>query len=173
MVRVERAVRIAAPIEVAWEILGDFSAAEIAGGICSRIDVSGSGIGAVRTMHMAPTWGDGYTGGADVYVRERLESYDAAECSMTYRLVDAGPLPFGDYVGSAKLIAAGPGQCIAVMTSAFVAVELDDAAAAALSRGSIDLALANLRSAAERRQSERVDQSACPGSEPRNSMARE
>jgi hypothetical protein len=151
MVRVERAIRIATPIEIAWQVLGDFSLREIAQGICTRVEVEGSGIGAVRTMFIAGTWGNGYTGGAEVYVRERLETYDDDERSMTYRLIDAGPLPFADYLGTAKLVAAGPGQCIAVMTSAFVPVELEDAAAAALSRGSIDLALANLRTAAERR----------------------
>jgi len=53
-------------------------------------------------------------------------------------------------------VAAGPDQCIAVMTSAFVPVELDDAAAATLSRQSIDLALANLRAAALRRVNTRT-----------------
>jgi hypothetical protein len=151
MVRVERAVRIAAPAATAWQVLRDFSAAEIAAGICTRIEVSGTGIGAVRTMYIAGSWGDGYTGGAEVYVKERLESYDESERCMTYRLVDAGPLPFADYVGSARLVCAGPDRCIAVMTSAFVPVEMTDEAAAALSRGSIDLALSNLRAAAERR----------------------
>jgi hypothetical protein len=157
MVRIERAVRIAAPAATAWRVLGDFSAAEIAAGICSRIEVDGSGIGAVRTMYIAGTWGDGYTGGAEVYVKERLESYDDSERCMTYRLIAAGPLPFADYLGSARLVCAGPDRCIAVMTSAFVPVEMDDAAAAALSRGSIDLALGNLRAAAERRHQQRSD----------------
>ena len=157
MVRIERAVRIASPAATAWRVLGDFSATEIAAGICSRIEVDGAGIGAVRTMYIAGTWGDGYTGGAEVYVKERLESYDEEERCMTYRLVDAGPLPFADYLGSARLVCAGPDRCIAVMTSAFVPVEMDDAAAAALSRGSIDLALANLRAAAERRHQQRSE----------------
>jgi hypothetical protein len=151
MVRVERAIRIEAPAEVGWDVLGDFSLKEIAQGICTRVEVEGAGVGAVRTMYIAATWGDGYTGGAEVYVRERLEIYDADERCMSYRLIDAGPLPFGDYVGTARVVAAGPGQCIAVMTSAFVPVELDDAAAATLSRNSIDLALANVRAAALRR----------------------
>ena len=107
MVRIERAVRIAAPAATAWRVLGDFSAAEIAAGICTRIEVNGAGIGAVRTMYIAGTWGDGYTGGAEVYVKERLESYDEKERCMTYRLVDAGPLPFADYLGSARLVVRG------------------------------------------------------------------
>jgi len=156
MVRVERAIRIEAPAEVGWEVLGDFSLKEIAQGICSRVEVDGSGIGAVRTMYISTTWGNGYTGGAEVYVRERLETYDEDERCMSYRLVDAGPLPFGDYIGTARIVAAGPDQCIAVMTSAFVPVELDDAAAATLSRQSIDLALANLRAAALRRVNTRT-----------------
>jgi hypothetical protein len=107
-------------------------------------------------MYISTTWGNGYTGGAEVYVRERLETYDEDERCMSYRLVDAGPLPFGDYIGTARIVAAGPDQCIAVMTSAFVPVELDDAAAATLSRQSIDLALANLRAAALRRVNTRT-----------------
>ena len=151
MVRVERAMRIPVPASVAWEILGDFSLRDIADGICTRVEVEGTGIGAVRTMYIAGTWGDGYTGGAEVCVKERLESRDDAERCMTYRMIDAGPVPFADYLGTARIVPAGPG-CIAVMTSAFVAVEIDDEAAATLSRGSIDLALANLRAAALRRR---------------------
>jgi hypothetical protein len=155
MVRVERAIRIAAPATAGWEVLGDFSLREMSQGICTRVEVEGSGIGAVRTMYIAAEWGNGCTGGAEVCVKERLEAYDPTERFMSYRLIDAGPVPFGDYVGTARIVAAGPHRCIAVMTSAFVPVEIDDDAAAALSRNSIDLALANLRSAAERRNSGR------------------
>jgi hypothetical protein len=155
MVRVERAIRIPTSADTAWDVLGDFSLREIARGICTRVEVEGSGIGAVRTMYIAGTWGNGYTGGAEVYVKERLETRDDAERCMTYRLIDAGPLPFAVYLGTARIVPAGPAGCIAVMTSAFVPVELDDAVAAELSRGSIDLALANLRAAAERRQRQR------------------
>ena len=130
------AIRLPVDADRAWALVGNFGEARI---------------GAVRTMYIAGSWGDGYTGGAEVYVKERLESYDESERCMTYRLVDAGPLPFADYVGSARLVCAGPERCIAVMTSAFVPVEMTDEAAAALSRGSIDLALSNLRAAAERR----------------------
>jgi hypothetical protein len=157
MIRIERAIRIAAPAAVTWEVLRDFSLAEIARGICTRVEVSGSGVGAVRTMYMAATWGDGYTGGAEAYVRERLETLDEAERYMTYRLIDIGPLPFADYLGTARVVAAGPGQCVAVMSSAFVPVEIDEATAQELSRGSIDLALSNLRDAALRRASASPD----------------
>ena len=176
MVRVERAIRIPTSATIAWEVLGDFSLREIAQGICTRVEVEGSGVGAVRTMYIAGTWGDGYTGGAEVYVRERLEQRDDAERFMSYRLIDAGPLPFADYMGSARIVAAGPHGCIAVMTSAFVPVELDDEAAASLSRGSIDLALANLRSAALRRrgdaQSDSPAASRSSTTPPRSSTAR-
>ena len=151
MIRVERTTMIPVPASVAWDVLGDFSLREIAQGICTRVEVTGWGPGAVRTMYIAGTWGDGYTGGAEVRVQERLETRDDAERCMSYRLIDAGPLPFADYVGTARVVAAGPDGCIAVMTSAFVPIELDNEAAAALSRGSIDLALENLRAAALRR----------------------
>ena len=148
MIRVERAVRIAAPAHVAWDILRDFSLTEIARGICKRVTVEGTGIGAVRTMYMDGAWGEGHVDVHEASVKERLETYDEAERSMSYRLIDVGPVPFADYVGTARIVPAGPDACVAVMTSAFVPVEIDEATARAMSEASIDRALANLREAA-------------------------
>jgi hypothetical protein len=144
MICVERAVRIEAPIEVAWEILGDFSLRELVADICTHVDVKGSGVGAVRTMHLAPRFGSGY-------VQERLESLDERDHYMTYRMVDSGPVPFADYIGSIRLTPAGPAACVAVMTSRFVPVELDDETARSISVTNIETALKNAREAIGRR----------------------
>ena len=140
MIRVERAIRIDASAEAAWAVLGDFAAAHIAAGICKRITVEGSGVGAVRTMVLEERLGGGS-------VQERLEAFDAAERFMSYRLVDSGPVPFADYVGTLRVTPAGPAACVAVMTSAFVPVEIDEDSARQISVTNIETALANARRA--------------------------
>lgn len=146
MIQVQRAIRIPVPADVAWDILGDFSVQELMAGICTRVTVEGTGVGAVRTLYIEPRFGAGV-------VRERLESLDLANRHMTYRIVDSGPVPFADYIGSVRVTPAGPDACVAVMTSSFVPVEIDAEAARALSVGNIEGALENARQAAIRRLS--------------------
>lgn len=141
MVSVERAIRIPVPVDVAWQVLGDFTLSRLSAGICKYVTVEGDGVGMVRTMHLVDAWGGGY-------VCERLEELDAADRYMSYRLVDSGPVPFADYIGSIRLNPAGPGACVAVMTSRFVPVEISDDAARKMSEGNIEKALSNARTAA-------------------------
>lgn len=145
MIEVQRAIRIAAPAEIAWHVLGDFSLRELMAGICTRVDVEGTGIGAIRTMHLAPRFGGGH-------VCERLESLDETDRFMRYRMVDCGPVPFADYVGTIRVIPAGLDACVVVMTSAFVPVEMDDEAARQISVTNIETALANARRAISARR---------------------
>lgn len=140
MIRVERAIRIAAPAVLAWEVLGDFAATDLAGGICKGITVQGTGVGAVRTMVLEDRLGGGY-------VCERLESFDPVDRFMSYRLIDSGPVPFADYIGTIRVTLAGPEACVAVMTSAFVPVEIDEEIARQMSVSNIETALANARQA--------------------------
>jgi hypothetical protein len=144
MIRVERAIRIAVPAETAWQVLGDFSLSELMARICKRVDVEGEGIGAVRTMHIEDHLGGGC-------VKERLLTLDLQDRHMTYRMVDCGPVPFGDYVGGLRVTPAGPDACVVVMTASFVPVEIDEAAARRISIANIDAALENARRAALRR----------------------
>lgn len=141
MVCVERAIRIPVPAHVAWRVLGDFALTDLKAGICDAVTVAGVGVGAIRTMTLAAAWG----GGA---VLERLEELDATDRYMRYRLVDSGPVPFADYEGSIRVTPAGPDACVAVMTSRFVPVEIDDASARDMSVANIERALANARRAA-------------------------
>lgn len=141
MIRVERAIRIPVPAEVAWRVLGDFTLGRLAAGICQRVTVEGAGVGMVRTMHLVEALGGGY-------VRERLEELDLADRYMRYRLVDCGPVPFADYEGSIRVTPAGRDACIAVMTSRFVPVEIDEETARQMSIANIERALANARASA-------------------------
>ena len=140
MVNVERAIRIASSASDAWRVLGDFEARNLAPGICKQITVEGSGVGAVRTMVLDDRFGGGY-------VKERLERLDIDERFMSYRMIDSGPVPFADYVGTIRVTPAGPDACVAVMTSAFVPVEIDDETARQMSAHNIEIALANARRA--------------------------
>lgn len=140
MIRVERAIRIEAPVDLAWQVLGDFTLGEFLEGICTRVIVDGAGIGAVRTMFLEPKLGGSY-------VKERLESFDANDRYMSYRMVDSGPVPFGDYLGSIRVTPAGSEACVVVMTASFVPVEIEDEAARAISVTNITTALANARKA--------------------------
>ena len=91
-------------------------------------------------MILEDRWGGGY-------VQERLEAIDATDRTMTYRMVDSGPVPFADYVGTIRVTLAGPDNCVAVMTSCFVPVEIDEATAERMSIDNIERALANARAA--------------------------
>lgn len=144
MICVERAIRIEAPVEIAWEVLGDFTLRELTADICTRVVVDGERVGAVRTMFLAPRLGGGY-------VKERLEHYDDLDHYMRYRMIDSGPVPFADYVGSIRLTPAGPEACVAAMTARFMPVEIDEEAARSISVTNIKTALANARDAIMRR----------------------
>jgi hypothetical protein len=144
MISVERAVRIEAPVEVAWQVLGNFALDELLADICTHVVVEGSGVGAVRTMHLVPRFGGGY-------VKERLEAFDAHERYMLYRMVDSGPVPFADYLGSIRVTPAGQDACVAVMTARFIPVEIDEETARSISVTNITTALANARAAIMRR----------------------
>lgn len=141
MITVERAIRIPVPADLAWRVLGDFSLSRLSAGICKFVTVEGDGVGMVRTMHLVDDWGGGY-------VRERLEELSLADRYMSYRLVDSGPVPFADYIGSIRVNPAGPDACVAVMTSRFVPVEISEDTARKMSEGNIEKALANARAAA-------------------------
>lgn len=140
MIRIQRAIRIAAPAALTWEVLGNFAAPDLGAGIAKRITVEGDGVGAVRTMVLDDRIGAGY-------VCERLESLDLADRYMTYRMVDSGPVPFADYIGSIRVTPAGPDACVAVMTSQFVPVEIGEEVARQMSIANIETALANARRA--------------------------
>ncbi|HTU13365.1 MAG TPA: SRPBCC family protein [Allosphingosinicella sp.] len=95
-------VRIAAPAEAVWAVVGDLASLVPGGGMVERIELDGEGAGAIRTFHLS--------GGARVV--ERIESHEPALRCYSYRILDFGPLPFADYVGAAEVIADGRDGCL-------------------------------------------------------------
>lgn len=95
-------VRIAAVADAVWAVVGDLASLVPGGGMVARIDVDGEGAGALRTFHLP--------GGATIV--ERIESHDPAARLYSYRILDSGPLPFADYVGTAEVVPDGPDHCI-------------------------------------------------------------
>jgi hypothetical protein len=62
-------------------------------------------------------------------VCERMESLDAAERCMRYRVLDAGPLPYANYRGEARVQPCGPDACVVSFQCSFIPVERSEAEA--------------------------------------------
>lgn len=92
MTTVQVVESIKADVESVWNILGDFGGIKIAGPI-TAFEVTGEGVGAVRTITM---------GGATVV--ERLETYDLANFIFSYAIInDDCPLPVSAYSATVKM----------------------------------------------------------------------
>ena len=93
---------VAAPAAKVWELLGDFGGVSKWGGhMIESCRVEGSGVGAVRTI--------GLRGGGSI--KERLEAYDASGRTLTYSIIEKGPLPMRGYVSTCRVVAIGPNAC--------------------------------------------------------------
>ncbi|MBB4633806.1 SRPBCC family protein [Sphingosinicella soli] len=138
----EKATRIEASAVRVWRLFateeGQRRAEE---GFVSSIEFEGEGLGTVRTMRTEGHLGDGY-------VKERLDHYDEANMEMMFRIIDTGDVvPFADYCGYAKIIPAGASACVLLMRSTFVAVDMPEDAARAVSEENYRLFIANVRAA--------------------------
>ena len=80
-VNCQRAVQLSVSADEAWAVVGDIGANVIGAGMIERVEVTGSGTGAVRVFHLP--------GGATV--SERIEEYDPKNRYYIYRIVDSGP----------------------------------------------------------------------------------
>ena len=96
-----------------WSLIGDVGEVGIASEFVERIDVEGSGAGAVRSLHAR----GGFA------VRERIEEYSAADRYYVYRVLDPGPLDFTHYVVMASVQPAGAGESILFWTTLATAVD--------------------------------------------------
>ena len=94
--------RIEVPAELAWAVVGDIGSTIPGGEMIERVEVEGSGEGAVRTYHLRG-------GGAVV---ERIEEYDPSARRYVYRITDFGPFPMARYLGTSEVVPAGPSACI-------------------------------------------------------------
>lgn len=140
METVEMACRYAASADDVWRIVGDFGSDALIKGFVERVEVSGEGVGATRTYHLAKSIGEGY-------VVERLERLDNHDRVMEYSIVDYGPLPFTDYSGRISVKPAGQRACTVMLRTSFFPVDADAATCTALSRNNISIYFENLRQA--------------------------
>ena len=143
MVVNERASKIDAPAERVWALVATQEGQRRAArGFVAAMEFEGDGLGMVRTMRT-----EGHLGQTSVV--ERCDHFDAAEMAMSYRIVDTGGfVPFADYVGTARVIRAGPDACILVCRSTFIPIDMSDAEAKAISEANYTLFFDNVRAAA-------------------------
>jgi len=126
--------RIPAGADQVWRVVGDLGSAVIGGGMIERVDVSGTGAGAVRRLILP--------GGA--VVEEAIEEYDADQRRYTYRMLDCGPLPMGRYLGVAEVFAAGPDGSILSWTAMADPVEIDTEALRTMLQHNLDTVVATV-----------------------------
>jgi hypothetical protein len=96
-IHIERSVTLTAGADAVWAVVGDLADTTITKGLAEHVEVEGRGAGAVRRFFLP--------GG--ISIAERVEAFDTAGRSYAYRIFDYGPLPFSDYLGSARVTAAG------------------------------------------------------------------
>ena len=83
-----------------WKIMSDFGGIKVGGPITS-FDVTGKGVGMVRTIGM---------GGGKVV--ERLDKHDAAALTYAYSITNEdSPLPVSGYKSTVKITDKGNGTC--------------------------------------------------------------
>ena len=59
-------------------------------------------------------------------LRERMESLDHAERCMKYRVLDAGPLPYANYRGEARVQPCGTDACVVSFQCSFIPVDASE-----------------------------------------------
>ena len=89
MLHVKVSERIEAPAERVWELFRDFGGIERFTPGLEKVELRGSGIGAVRTISLP--------GG--VQLQERLEAFDDRGRKLQYAIV-AGPIPVTNYLAT-------------------------------------------------------------------------
>jgi len=122
MAHEELALRFSASADRVWsaltgpdmvQLLLDTYAAKV------EMDAGGPGVGATLVTTLR-------SGGV---VRERIEHIDPAERCMKYRVLDAGPLPYANYRGEARVQPCGTDACVVSFQCSFVPVDVSEAEA--------------------------------------------
>ncbi len=91
---------IAAPAGEVWKILSDFGGIKV-GGPIEAFEVTGEGVGAVRTITMSGS-----------KVIEKLNVHDANEMTFAYSIINEdSPLPVSNYSATVKISADGDNAC--------------------------------------------------------------
>jgi hypothetical protein len=131
----EGAIRLPLDAHTVWGLVGDIGSMELAKGMIERMEVSGDGVGAIRTLHLPG-------GGAVV---ERIEEYSAEDLYYVYRVLDSGPVDLTHHLGLIRVVPAGPGACIVSWNSMAQPCDGKREEIAALLRANIDLMFVGIR----------------------------
>jgi Polyketide cyclase / dehydrase and lipid transport len=137
METVELGRRIDAPARDAWRLVGDFGGNVLTRGYVERVEVRGLGIGAERIYHLAAHVGTGS-------VVERLDALDDAQMLIRYSMTDNGPVPWTEYGGEIRVIAAGPRACMVSIRTRFLPVGAEGAILRTMSQRNIEMYFDNL-----------------------------
>lgn len=140
MVQIEKASRIEAPADAVWRLFYTEDGQRVlCKGFVREIEFDGIGLGSVRTMHLEGQWGN-------ATIRERVEQLDVEDRVVHYRIIDTGGVvPFADYIGMVRVIPAGPDACVLMLRSTYVAVDVADEAAYAMSASNYQFVFDNVR----------------------------
>lgn len=121
-IRIEEELRASA--DAVWPVVSDFAGITRYMAGLEKVEVQGSGIGAVRTVSVA--------GGNKL--QERLEAFDPGARSFSYSILP-GALPVQNYLATVKLAEAGPGRSRITWSARFDAPGMSDAQSAPLAKG--------------------------------------
>ncbi len=100
---------IAADADSVFAVFADFGGLMRWSPGLTGCELEGSGVGAVRTLHMG-----------DMVIRERLEECDAAARRLRYAIIE-GPVPVRDYLATVVVSDAGSGRARIDWSSSFEA----------------------------------------------------
>jgi carbon monoxide dehydrogenase subunit G len=113
-IRVEEPV--GAPVEEVWKLLADFGGvARFMPGLAG-VDVTGSGVGAVRAVKLD----------AGAVVKERLEKLDPGARTLSYAIIE-GPMPVRNFLATIRVLDAGACRARVEWSATFDAPGLDAA----------------------------------------------
>jgi len=124
MVSVKVSERVEATADRVWDLFRDFGAVQRFSAGIEKVEVTGSGIGAVRTL--------GLPGGTSL--QERLEAFDDRGRRLQYAIV-AGPIPVSNYLATIEVRDEGPQACRIDWSSHFEPKGISDDQGRALIEG--------------------------------------
>lgn len=147
MIHIERATQLPAPPEQVFEAFhSEAGRLALGRGYVDAIEVEGEGLGSIVRIH---------TGGhlQPCCVVERIELFDPLNFRLDVLMIDTGgKVPVADYRAKVRLTRAGAEDCVVMVKTRFVPVDVDDDAALALISQNYDLLMSNLHALFPTRQ---------------------
>ncbi len=112
--------RISAPAAAVWDLISWRGMARLVGdGLFEGVVFDDDSVAPGATKWVRGPW--------PLPIREQLEWIDEARTSYGYRVVDNGPLPVTDYVGTVRVVPNGPDACSVTIRCDYVGVDVTDA----------------------------------------------